>query len=132
MALTDAIIAGLAAHDPPVKAAVADRPKGVTNGPFVVLWPDAPVHGAHTLAAPNGKQTTTLVCHCAGLTPDAADIAQRALADVIYGLYSTTADGRKVEYPEQLGGLPMTRDDDVSPPLYDLAVEWRLRTSPIT
>jgi hypothetical protein len=34
-----------------------------------------------------------------------------------------------VHYPEQLSALPLSRDDTATPPLFDLAVEWRLRTS---
>lgn len=127
MALTDPITVALGAVGVPV--GIGGRPANVGTKPFVVIWPDAPVRSAVTMKANDG-QTTTLVCHCLGLTPAAAVIAERKLADALYGLFGATVDGRVLRYPEQLSSLPLTRDDDVSPPLYDLAVEWRLRTTP--
>lgn len=92
------------------------------------MWPDAPVRSAARLDLTTG-QTTTIVCHCLGLTAESAAIGEAKLAAAVYGLYQTTVDGRFVQYPEQLSALPLARDDDVSPPLYNLVVEWRLRTT---
>lgn len=94
MALTDALTAALA---PGIPAKVGDRPAGVGNKPFIVFWPDAPARSARTLAQPNAKQTTTIVCHCLGLTKEAAEIAEQKLADAVYGLYGIDVDDRTVE-----------------------------------
>jgi hypothetical protein len=32
--------------------------------------------------------------------------------------------------PEQLTSLPLQRDDDLNPPLFDAVSEWRIRTTP--
>jgi hypothetical protein len=130
VALTDALIAALA---PDVLVGVGDRPgpaqvPGYAK-PFIVLWPDSPVRASVRMDLTTG-QTTTIVCHCLGLTEQSARIGEAKLAAAVYGLYQTVVDGRFVQYPEQLASLPLTRDDDVSPPLYLLVVEWRLRTSP--
>lgn len=127
MALTDALTTALTAAD--VASKVGDRPADIGTKPFVVFWPDAPVRASLRMDLTTG-QTTTIVCHCLGLTEESARIGETKLAAAVYGLYQTVVDGRFVQYPEQLASLPLTRDDDVSPPLYLLVVEWRLRTSP--
>lgn len=132
MALTDALKAALAVDGIPV--GVGGRPAGTEDGagnrkPFIVIWPDSPVRSAITMKANDGQQTT-LVCHCYGLSDEAAGIAEQKLADAVYGLYRTVVDGRLVQYPHQLVALPLTRDDHVSPPLYDHVVEWRIPTTP--
>lgn len=138
MALTDVVVAGLAAAG--VAAGVAGLPVDADGNtippadaaPFVTIWPDGPVRTARSLADASGEQTTVLVCHCAGFTPASAEFAEQKLADVVLGLYRAVIDGQTVGYPVQDWAHPMVRDDDVRPPLYDLAVEWRIRTRPNT
>jgi hypothetical protein len=77
----------------------------------------------------NDGTEETWVCHCFGLTPESAAVAVGKLTTAIYGLYRQTVGGRVVHYPEQLSALPLSRDDTANPPLFDLVVEWRLRTS---
>lgn len=112
-----------------VPTGIGERPANTGAKPFVVLWPDVGVRSAFTMQANDGS-TTTIVAHCFGLTKASAEIAERKLAAAVYALHMTTVDGRRVLYPEQLVALPLSRDDDVNPPLYDLTVEWRLRTTP--
>lgn len=136
MALTDALIdalaaGGVSASEGGPKKTSDGKPLPTDGKPFVVIWPDGPVRTAATLADGRGEETTVLVCHCAGLTPQAARIAEAKLADAVYGLYQTVIDGQSVSYPVQDWAEPMKRDDDVSPSLYDLAVEWRIRTRPV-
>lgn len=130
MTVIDALTAQLTAAD--VLWGVAARPANAGGKPVVVIWPDGPVRTAATLADGRGEQTTVLVCHCLGLTPESAEIAERRLADAVYALYGAVIDGQSVTYPVQDWAQPMVRDDDTDPPLYDLAVEWRLRTRPAT
>lgn len=117
-------------------ALVLDIPFGVGRQPtrdgtkpFVVIWPDGGLRSALTMKANDGN-TETWVCHCLGLTPESAEVALRKLTAAIYALHRQTVGGRLVQYPEQLSALPLSRDDDADPPLFDLAVEWRLATSP--
>jgi hypothetical protein len=45
-------------------------------------------------------------------------------------LHSTlSVAGRTAWRPEELGGPPIQRDDDVSPPLYYLPVQYRLQST---
>lgn len=121
-ALTDALVI-----DIPV--GVGKRPVLDGTKPFVVIWPDGGVHSAATMKANDGL-SETWVCHCMGLTPESASVAFQKLTTAIYALHRTVVSGRVVQYPENLSSLPLSRDDDVNPPLYDFTTEWRLSTSP--
>jgi hypothetical protein len=135
--VTDAVKAAII--DAGIAAEIGGRPKDTGSKPFVSIWPDGPVRTAAKLNDPLGTETTVLICHCAGLTPEAARIAEQALFQAVIGLYRQTIDGRVVDrMPVQdwahsgaispSGGL--SRDDHVSPALFDLPAEWRIRTSP--
>lgn len=131
--MSDAVKAAVIAAG--VVAELGGRPKDATAQgyakPFVVIWPDGPMRTPSKLNDPLGTETTVLVCHCAGLTVEAAQIAEQALFTAVTGLYRQTVDGRVVDrMPVQDWAQPLTRNDAVSPALYDLPVEWRIRTSP--
>jgi hypothetical protein len=57
-------------------------------------------------------------------------IAEKKLAAAVASLYRQVIDGQQVKFPVQDWAQPLARDDDTTPALYDLAVEWRLRTTP--
>ncbi|WP_151898276.1 hypothetical protein [Streptomyces sp. C8S0] len=40
-----------------------------------------------------------------------------------------SVDGRQAWRPEELGGPPIVRDDDVSPPLYFLPIQYMIRST---
>lgn len=126
-ALTNAVVPVLAAAG--VAVGVGKRPPPDGTKPFVVIWPDGGVRSANTMKANDGN-AETWVCHCYGLTEDSAVIALTKLTTAVYGLHRQVIGGRLVQYPEQLSAVPLSRDDDVNPPLFDLTVEWRLSTSP--
>lgn len=128
MGLIDALLA--ACSERGLLAAVADEPADVGGKPYIVLYPDGPVRTAASLVDGLGEQTMVFVCHCWGLTPDAVQIAEAKLAAAVASLYRQVIDGQQVHFPVQDWAQPLTRDDDTSPALYDLAVEWRLRTTP--
>jgi hypothetical protein len=71
-----------------------------------------------------------LVCHCAGLTPESAQVAERSSPPPSPGCTGRSSTASRDRLPVQDWAQPLTRDDDVSPPLYDLPVEWRIRTTP--
>jgi hypothetical protein len=130
VSVPDAVKAGLIAAG--VAAELGGRPKDADpSKPFVVIWPGGPVRTAAKLNSPLGTETTVLVCHCAGLTGEAAGIAERALFTVVTGLYRQTIAGRVVDrMPTQDWAQPLSRNDAVSPALYDLPASWRIHTSP--
>jgi hypothetical protein len=52
-----------------------------------------------------------------------ADKVRSALASVL------TVDGRVVWRPEELGGPPVSRDDDVTPPLFYVPIQFQIRST---
>lgn len=126
-ALADMAKAELGADGVPV--GVGRKPADVGNRPWIVIWPDAGRRYAATMKATDGL-SETWVCHCIGLTPEAAAVAVRKLTAAIYGLHGQVVGDRKVLFPEQTDVLPLSRDDDVDPPLYSHVVEWRFTTTP--
>jgi hypothetical protein len=122
-ALTDAVAPTVG-----VPVGVGKQPTRDGTKPFVVIYPDGGLRSAVTMRANDGL-AETWVCHSFGLTPESAAIAERKLAAAIYALHRASVGGRVVQYPEQLSTVPLQRDDDADPPLYDLITEWRLPTS---
>lgn len=124
-ALTEAVAAAAG-----VPVGVGKPPAGLGAGqPYAVIWPSVPMRSTPTMRL-DGGYTETWVCHCYGETEAAAAFVLGKLTAAVYGLHLTTVDGRVVQYPEQLSAVPLAVDRDATPDLYDLAVEWRLRTSP--
>jgi hypothetical protein len=128
-ALTNAVVPTLTTAG--IAVGIGKRPTNTGTKPFVVIWPDGGMQSAVTMKANDGL-VETWVCHCYGLTEESAAVALRRLRDAVFALHRTIVGGRLVHYPEQLSALPLSRDDDVDPPLYDLTVEWRLSTTPTT
>lgn len=124
-ALTAALIPTI---DIPV--GVGAQPTRDGTKPFIVIWPDAGMGAPRTMRRDEPAAVETWVCHCLGLTPESAAVAVRKLAAAVYALHRTVVGGRLVQWPEQLSAVPLTRDDDADPPLYDFVVEWRFTTSP--
>lgn len=122
-ALTDALAPTVG-----VPVGVGKQPTRDGTKPWVVIWPDAGVRSAVTMKANDGY-AETWVCHCFGLTPDSAAVAARLLTAAIYDLHQDTVGGRLVQFPEQTSAVPLQRDDDADPPLWNYVMEWRLRTS---
>ena len=67
--------------------------------------------------------------HCYGQTPDAARFASQKLTAAVLDLRGQTIGDRLLSMPEQLTSLPLQRDDDADPPLFDVVSEWRFATS---
>lgn len=65
---------------------------------------------------------------CVATTPEGAlGTADRTRAALSPPL---AVDGRATWRPEELGGPPLQRDDDVTPPLWYLPVQYRIRSLP--
>jgi hypothetical protein len=126
--LTQALLDACTTQD--LLADIAKVPDGTGTKPYAVIWPDGPVRTPSSMANGHGELTTVYVCHVLGLTADSVFIAEKKLAAAVASLYRQVIDGQQVKFPVQDWAQPLARDDDTTPALYDLAVEWRLRTTP--
>jgi hypothetical protein len=122
----DAIEAALTDAGLAVSVGAAPDPLPAATG-WVVLYPDPGRADAASLADDRTLFEATVQATCVGATAAqalwVADTVRTALTGPL------TAAGRAVWRPEELGGPPLARDDDVSPPLYFLAVQFRLRST---
>ncbi|GAA1164143.1 hypothetical protein F4556_002361 [Kitasatospora gansuensis] len=95
---------------------------------YVVLYPDDGVASAASLADDRTRLDLLVQLTCVSTTWEGAlgtaDWARSALCGPL------TVPGRQSWRPEELGGPPLQRDDDVTPPLYYLPVQYRLRSAP--
>lgn len=95
---------------------------------YVVLYPDAGVASAASLADDRTRLDTLVQLTCVSTTWEGAlgtaDWARSALTGPL------TVPGRQSWRPQELGGPPVQRDDDVTPPVYYLPVQYRLRSTP--
>ena len=95
---------------------------------FAVLYPDPGMAVRESLADERTDFDSTMQITCVG--GDAvralwvADKVRKALAVPL------TVDGRSCWPPEDLGGPPLARDDDVTPPLWFLPVQYRICSTP--
>jgi hypothetical protein len=104
------------------------KPVGATSR-YIVAWFDAGTIDDRSLASRDGFSLVGTF-HCYGSTPEAARFASQALTAAVLGLHRQQIGGRAVLMPEQLTSLPLQRDDNLNPPLFDAVSEWRFRTSP--
>lgn len=96
---------------------------------FAVLYPDPGMAVCESLADDRTDFDSTVQITCVGGDPVRAlwmaDRVRKALAAA-----PLTVDGRSCWPPEDLGGPPLARDDDVTPPLYFIPVQYRIRSTP--
>ncbi|MFE5514458.1 hypothetical protein ACFQ9J_28385 [Streptomyces sp. NPDC056529] len=124
----DAVKAALTAAG--LSVFVGGTPAGAWTPPdkFAVLHPDAGTAVRESLA----DERTTLDClmqiTCVGGDVEralwVAGRVRRALAKPL------AVDGRVCWRPEDLGGPPVQRDDDITPPLYFVPVQYRICSAP--
>jgi hypothetical protein len=102
-------------------------PQGVSP-PYVVLYPSPGTPVRASLADNRVDWQGTVQLTCVGATAEQAlNVSDRATAALDAPL---TVAGRQGRRPEALDGQPVTRDDDVTPPLFYTAARWRLRSTP--
>lgn len=93
-----------------------------------VLYPDAGMAVRESLADARTDFDSTMQITCLGGDPVralwVADEVRRALAGPL------VVEGRSCWPPEDLGGPPLARDDDVTPPVYYLPVQYRICSTP--
>jgi hypothetical protein len=95
---------------------------------YAVLYPDSGTAAPASLADDRTTLDALVQITCVATLPDAAlGTADRVRAALTAPL---TVDGRASWRPEELGGPPLQRDDDVTPPVYYQPVQYRLRSIP--
>jgi len=95
---------------------------------FCVLYPEPGMAVRDSLADDRSDFEATFQVTCVGGDPVRAlwvtGRVRRALA------VAPAVEGRKCHRPEDLGGPPLARDDDVTPPLWFVPVQYRLCSTP--
>ncbi len=95
---------------------------------YVVLYPAGGAVSPASLADDRTTLDALVQITCVSSLPDGAlgtaDRVRAALAGPL------TVAGRATWRPEELGGPPLARDDDVTPPVYYVPVQYRLRSIP--
>ena len=106
----------------------AAKPTVTAGSPYVVAWFDSGTVGDRSLRSRDGFSLVATF-QCYGSSPESVRIAVRKVRAAVFSLFGTTVGGRTVLMPESLASPPMQRDDDVQPPLWWQADEWRFRTT---
>ncbi|NUP36021.1 MAG: hypothetical protein HOY76_03100 [Streptomyces sp.] len=100
-------------------------PAGSTTD-YVVLYFSPGRSVSESLADQRVDYDTVFQVTCVGKTEEralwVADRARRALHGPL------TVEGRKAWRPEELGGPPVQRDDELSPPLFYVPVQYQLKS----
>ena len=95
---------------------------------YAVLYPDPGMAVRESLADERTDFNAVMQITCVGGDPVralwVADKVRRALAVPL------VVEGRSCWPPEDLGGPPLARDDDVTPPVYYLPVQYRICSTP--
>jgi hypothetical protein len=126
--LIAAIRAGLAAHPADLAFDEGRQPANVSGRPYIVAFFDSGTIENRSMRSRDGWSTVGTF-HCAGLSPQSARVAVRALRTVILGLTGAPFAGGTLRVPEHIAGAPMDRDDDAQPVLFIQIDEWRFRLS---
>lgn len=102
-------------------------PSAPSNSKYVVLYFDPGQSVRESLADRRTDFQAMFQVTCVGPTEEQALwVADKARA-ALFG--TLTVSGRTSWRPEELGGPPVQRDDDVTPPLYFLPVQYRLQST---
>lgn len=122
----DAVMAALAAAG--LTVGDGGAPSSVpANGVYVALYFDPGQSFTESLA---DQRTDFAVAFQVTAVGPTAEKCRWATQRVRMALHAPlTVSGRAAWRPEELGGPPMQRDDDVSPPLYYLPVQYRLQST---
>lgn len=95
---------------------------------YAVLYPEPGQAVRESLADARTDFTGVVTVTCVAATTEqalwVADKARGALAVPL------VVEGRVAWRPEDLGGPPVARDDDVTPPLFFVPVQYRLQSIP--
>lgn len=121
----DAVLSALAAAQ--LTSYLGGAPQGVPP-PYAVLYPSPGTPVRASLADDRVNWQSVLQVTCVAETAEQTlNYADRVRAALDVPLVVT---GRTGWRPEALDGQPVTRDDDVTPPVYYAVARWRLRSTP--
>jgi hypothetical protein len=95
---------------------------------FAVIYPDPGTASRASLAGERTDFTNLVQVTCVGASAEralwVADKVRQALDQPL------TVAGRKAWQPEDQGGPPVQRDDDVTPPLWFVPVQYQIQSIP--
>ncbi|MFF2522234.1 hypothetical protein [Streptomyces liangshanensis] len=97
------------------------------KGMYVALYFDPGQVGSESLADRRTNLALGFQATCVGPTAVKCLWVAQQLRVALFG--PLTVAGRATWRPEELGGPPVQRDDDVSPPVYYLPVQYRLQSA---
>lgn len=113
--------AGLAVGDGGAPASVP------STGIYVALYFDPGQSVSESLADQRTDFAVSFQVTAVGPTAEKCRWATQRIRAALHA--PLTVSGRTAWRPEELGGPPIQRDDDVSPPLYYLPVQYRLQST---
>ena len=96
---------------------------------YIVAWFDGGRVEDRSLRSRDGWSAVGTF-HCYGQTPDAARYANQKLTAAVLSLFGQAVGDRVLLMPEQVSTVPLQRDDDADPAMFDVISEWRFRASP--
>lgn len=110
---------------------VGGTPTGAGWSPpdkFAVLYPDPGMAVRESLADERTDFESTMQITCVGGDVERVLwVAGRVRWALAFGI---TVEGRSCWRPEDLGGPPVARDDDVTPPVWYVPVQYRICSTP--
>lgn len=95
---------------------------------FAVLYPDPGMAVRESLADERTDFDSTMQITCVGSSAERALWVAGKVRQALAG--PLTVAGRSCWPPEDLGGPPVARDDDVTPPVYFVPVQYRVCSTP--
>lgn len=98
-----------------------------STGIYVAIYFDPGQSLPESLADQRTDFALTFQVTCVGPTAEKVRWATQRVRTALHGPLTVT--GRAAWRAEELGGPPIQRDDDVSPPLYFLPVQYRLQST---
>jgi hypothetical protein len=123
-AITAALVAaGLAVGDGGAPPAASIPSTGI----YVAMYADPGQSLPESLADSRTDFALAFQITCVGPTAEKCRWATQRARQALHG--QLIVAGRTSWRPEELGGPPIQRDDDVSPPLYYLPVQYRLQST---
>ncbi|WP_431999330.1 hypothetical protein [Streptomyces sioyaensis] len=94
---------------------------------YVALYMDPGTVGRESLADRRTDLALLFQVTCVGPTAEQCLWVAQQVRRALFGPLMVA--GRATWRPEELGGPPVARDDDVSPPLFFLPVQYRLQST---
>lgn len=124
----DAIVAALTGAGLAVGDGVAPAGPAIpATGIYTVLYADAGRSVRESLADTRTDYELLFQVTCVAPTAEKCRWAAQRIRMALGGPIAVA--GRTAWRPEELGGPPIQRDDDVSPPVYYLPVQYRLQST---